>query len=105
MLTTGKQTTENGSFIPLNQALELLRGKRVEIFVVGVGSKENIDISELIQISRKQENVLTSQKFENLVILAEDLAKVVCGKRLYRRKLNKRDFFLGAKICFFLSFL
>lgn len=102
VLIAGKQITENGSFIPLNETSKLLRNKGVEIFVVGVGFKENIDISELIQISGKPENVLTSEKFENLVILAEDLAKVVCGKRFYYR--NWRDF-VGANNCFFLSFL
>lgn len=89
VLIAGKQITENGSFIPLNETSKLLRNKSVEIFVVGVGFKENIDISELIQISGKPENVLTSEKFENLVILAEDLAKVVCGKKFYRRKWNE----------------
>ncbi|KAK2564857.1 Collagen alpha-1(XIV) chain, partial [Acropora cervicornis] len=93
VLIAGKQTsqtTENDSFIRLNETSELLRNKSVEIFVVGVGFKENIDISELIQISGKPENVLTSEKFENLVILAEDLAKVVCGKRFYHRNWNER---------------
>lgn len=106
MLIAGKQTsqtTENESFIRLNETSELLRNKSVEIFVVGVGFKENIDISELIQISGKPENVLTSEKFENLVILAEDLAKVVCGKRFIAEN-GMRDF-VGANICFFLSFL
>ena len=104
VLIAGKQITENGSFIPLNETSKLLRNKSVKIFVVGVGFKENIDISELIQISGKPENVLTSEKFENLVILAEDLAKVVCGKRLYIAENGMRDF-VGANICFFLSFL
>ena len=104
VLIAGKQITENGSFIPLNETSKLLRNKSVEIFVVGVGFKENIDISELIQVSGKPENVLTSEKFENLVILAEDLAKVVCGKRFYRRKWNEGFLWVLTSAFFFLFF-
>ncbi|XP_068670645.1 matrilin-3-like [Montipora foliosa] len=82
LLTAGKQTTEQGSFTPLSEASKPLLDKGVGIYVVGVGSKENIDINELVQISGRKENVLTSEMFKDLVMLAEDLAKVICGMKI-----------------------
>ena len=81
VFTAGKQTTDQGSFRPLNEASKPLRDKGIEIYVVGVGSDEEIDVNELIQIAGKKENVLTTDRFEDLVILAEDIAKVACGMK------------------------
>lgn len=47
---------------------------------MGVGS--DIDEDELIQIAGTQENVLTTDLFEELVVLAEDVSKVICGKKI-----------------------
>ena len=88
VLTAGKQTTEQGSFTPLSEASKPLLDKGVGIYVVGVGSKENIDINELVQISGRKENVLTSEMFKDLVMLAEDLAKVICGEETLLSKCN-----------------
>lgn len=81
VFTAGKQTTDQGSFTSLSEASKPLRDKGIEIYVVGVGSQEEIDVNELIQIAGKEENVLTTDRFEELVILAEDIAKVACGMK------------------------
>lgn len=65
----------------MNEASQPLRDKGIKIYVVGVGSKEDIDEDELIQIAGTQENVLTTDLFEELVVLAEDVTKVICGKK------------------------
>ena len=81
MLTAGKQTKDQGSFTPLREASQPLRDKGIQIYVVGVGSDEDIDMDELNQIAGKQENVLRTQHFKELVLLAEDISKVACGKK------------------------
>ena len=81
MLTAGKQTTDQGSFTPLREASKPLQDKGIEIYVVGIGSNKEVDVNELTQIAGKQENVLTTERFEELVILAEEVSKVACGKR------------------------
>ena len=37
-------------------------------------------MDELIDIAGAQENVLTTEFFDELVVLAEDVSKVACGK-------------------------
>lgn len=65
----------------MNEASQPLRDKGIKIYVIGVGSKEDIDEDELIQIAGTQENVLTTDLFDELVVLAEDVTKVICGKK------------------------
>jgi len=49
---------------------------------VGLGSDDDIDVTELIQIAGTQENVVTTDVFGELVALAEEVSKVVCGKEI-----------------------
>ena len=90
----------------MNEASQPLRDKGIKIYVVGVGSKEDIDEDELIQIAGTQENVLTTDLFEELVVLAEDVTKVICGKKkkhnsyllcLQATEINKRND--GNEVC------
>jgi len=79
LLTTGKQTKDRGRFTPLREASQPIRDKGVNIYVVGLGSDDDIDVNELIQIAGTQENVVTADVFGELVALAEEVSKVVCG--------------------------
>lgn len=96
MLTAGKQTTDQGSFTPLREASKPLQDKGIEIYVVGIGSNKEMDVNELTQIAGKPENVLTTERFEELVILAEEVSKVACGKRWCKKTL----FMYLQSICF-----
>lgn len=92
LLTAGKQTKDQSSFKPLREASQPLRDKGIKIYVVGVRSDEDVDEDELIQISGSQGNVLTTDTFEELVVLAEDISKVICGKLIFiKRKLTFRS--------------
>lgn len=82
LLTAGIQTKDQGSFTPLREVSEPLRDKGVKIYVVGVGSDDDIDVNELIQIAGSQENVVTIDLFEELVALAEEVSKVACGRKI-----------------------
>lgn len=82
LLTNGKQTKDQGRFTPLREASQPLRNKGVKIYVVGVGSDDDIDVNELIQIAGSHENVITTDLFEELVVLAEEVSKVVCGRKI-----------------------
>ncbi|XP_078378186.1 von Willebrand factor A domain-containing protein 2-like isoform X2 [Oculina patagonica] len=86
LLTAGKQTQDQGSFTSLKEASQPLRDKGIKIYVVGVGSDEDIDEDELIEIAGTQENVLTTDLFEELVVLAEDVSKVICGIKIFERR-------------------
>lgn len=82
LLTTGKQTKDQGRFTPLREVSQSLRDKGVKIYVVGLGSDDDIDVNELIQIAGSQEYVVTTDLFEELVALAEEVSKVVCGREI-----------------------
>lgn len=49
---------------------------------MGVGSDDDIDVNELIQIAGSQENVVTIDLFEELVALAEEVSKIACGRKI-----------------------
>lgn len=49
---------------------------------MGLGSDDDIDVNELIQIAGSQEYVVTTDLFEELVALAEEVSKVVCGREI-----------------------
>jgi len=49
---------------------------------VGLGSDDDTDVNELIQIAGAHENVVTTDLVEELVPLAEEIAKVVCGRKI-----------------------
>ena len=75
------QTKDAGLFTPLSQASQPLRNKGVEIYVLGVGTEQDLDVKELIQVTGKLENVLTTDNFGELTALAEDVSKVACGEQ------------------------
>ena len=91
VLTAGKQTTNQGSFTPLREASKPLQDKGIEIYVVGIGSNKEMDVNEMTQIAGKQENVLTTERFEELAILAEEVSKVACGKRWCKKHFVRND--------------
>lgn len=79
LLTTGKQTKDQGRLTSLREVSQSLRDRGVKIYVVGLGSIDDIDVNELIQIGGSQEYVVTTDLSEELVALAEEVSKVVCG--------------------------
>lgn len=66
----------------LREVSQSLRDRGVKIYVVGLGSIDDIDVNELIQIGGSQEYVVTTDLSEELVALAEEVSKVVCGKEV-----------------------
>ena len=59
---------------------------------MGLGSDDDIDVNELIQIAGAHENVVTTDLFEELVPLAEEIAKVVCGRKMHVSYLPNKVF-------------
>ena len=64
------------------EASQPLIDKGVNIYVVGLGSDDDIDVNELIQIAGSRENVVTTDLFEELVALSEEVSKVACGRKI-----------------------
>ncbi|XP_022779349.1 collagen alpha-6(VI) chain-like isoform X2 [Stylophora pistillata] len=79
LLNAGKQTGPLGSLTSLQEASKPLRNKGINIYVVAVGNKKDIDEDELVEITGTPENVLTTESFDQLVNLAEEVSKVACG--------------------------
>jgi len=65
---------------PLSLATKDLRIKDVDIFAVGIPNVSDVDFNELSDIVTKPENAMTAKTYDEAHILAEDVAKMACGK-------------------------
>ena len=82
MITTGKQTTDQGAYTPLDEASARLQTKGTAVFVLGIG--KDVDTSELNQIASGPKNVFTVDSFEDLNDKANGVKRGICilGKSL-----------------------
>ena len=69
MITTGKQTTDQGVYTPLQD-------KGAAVFVLGIG--KDVDPSELKQIASGPNNVFTVGSFDDLDTKANEAKKGIC---------------------------
>lgn len=65
---------------PLNLATKDLRIKDVDIFAVGIPKVSDVDVNELSDIATAPENAMTAKTYNDAHVLAEDVAKMACGR-------------------------
>ena len=87
MITTGKQTTDEGPSTPLDVASSRLQSKGAAVFVLGIG--KDVDPSELNQIASGPKNVFTVDLFEDLDDKADELKRGICVLGIW--SLNQTD--------------
>ena len=76
MITTGKQTADQGVYTPLDIASSRLQRKGAAVFVLGIG--KDVDNSELKQIASGPKTVFTVESFEELNNKANEAKKGIC---------------------------
>ena len=82
MITTGKQTTDEGPYTPLDVASSRLQSKGAAVFVLGIG--KDVEPSELIQIASGPKNMFTVDSFEDLNDKANELKRGICILGMYK---------------------
>ena len=82
MITTGKQTTDEGPYTPLDVASSRLQSKGAAVFVLGIG--KDVEPSELNQIASGPKNVFTVDSFEDLNDKAKELKRGICILGMYK---------------------
>ena len=87
MITTGKQTRDEGLSTPLDVASSRLQSKGAAVFVLGIG--KDVDPSELNQIASGPKNVFTVDLFEDLDDKADELKRGICVLGIW--SLNQTD--------------
>ena len=76
VITTGKQTTNQGVYMPLDLASFLLQSKGAAVFVLGIG--KDVDNSELNDIASSPGNVFTVDSFQDLDKKANEIKRGIC---------------------------
>ena len=76
VITTGKQTTEEGPFTPLDEASARLQKKGAAVFVLGIG--KDVDPSELDQIASGPDNVFTMDSSDELDEKSDEVKRGIC---------------------------
>ena len=76
MITTGKQTTDQGVYTPLDIASSRLQSKGAAVFVLGIG--KDVDSSELSQIASEPNNVFRVDSFKDLYNKANEAKRGIC---------------------------
>ena len=75
-MTDGKQTTDRGSYTPLEVVSSRLMNKGAAVFALGIGP--NVEVSELGKIASNPENVVTIDSFEDLTDKVKDFRDGFC---------------------------
>jgi len=76
VITTGKQTTDEGPYTPLDEVSSRLQSKGAAVFVLGIG--KDVEPLELNQIASGSKNVFTVDSFEDLDDKADELKRGIC---------------------------
>ena len=76
MITTGKQSKEQGTPTPLDEASSRLQSKGAAVFVLGIG--DDVDSSELNQIASGPKNVFRVDSFADLDEKSNDYKRGIC---------------------------
>ena len=76
MITTGKQSRDQGFPTPLDEASSRLQSKGAAVFVLGIG--DDVDPSELNQIASGPKNVFRVDSFADLDEKSNDYKRGIC---------------------------
>ena len=76
MITTGKQSKDQGTPTPLDVASSRLQSKGAAVFVLGIG--EDVDPSELNQIASAPMNVFRVDSFADLDEKSNEYKRGIC---------------------------
>ena len=76
VITTGKQTTDQGLYTPLDIASSRLQKKGAAVFVLGIG--KDVDTSELTEIASSPVNVFTVDSFRDLYRKTDEAKRGIC---------------------------
>lgn len=76
VITTGKQTTDQGVLTDLGVASSRLQSKGAPVFSLGIG--EDLDISELGKIASGPDNVFSVDSFEDLDDKVKEIKRGLC---------------------------
>ena len=76
VITTGKQTADQGVYIPLEIASSRLQSKGAAVFVLGVGG--DVDVSELNEIASSPNNVFNVDSFKDLDAAVKIIRGGIC---------------------------
>ena len=76
VITTGKQTTDQGAYTPLDVASYRLQSKGAPVFILGIG--KDVDTSELNKIASGPNNVFRVDSFEDLDGNANVIKRGIC---------------------------
>ena len=76
MITTGKQSKDQGTPTPLDEASSRLQSKGAAVFVLGIG--DDVDPSELNQIASGPKNVFRVDSFADLDEKSNEYKRGVC---------------------------
>lgn len=76
VITTGKQTTDQGVLTDLGVASSRLQSKGAAVFSLGIG--EDLDTSELGKIASGPDNVFSVDSFEDLDDKVKEIKRGLC---------------------------
>ena len=76
VITTGKQTADQGLYTPLDVASSRIQSKGAAVFVLGIG--KDVDTSELTEIASSPDNIFTVDSFKDLHREADEAKRGIC---------------------------
>ena len=76
IIISGKQTTDEGPYTPLDEVSSRLQRKGAAVFVLGVGKE--VDPLELSKIASASDNVFRVDSFEDLDDKANSIKRGIC---------------------------
>ena len=76
VITTGKQTADQGLYTPLDVASSRIQSKGAALFVLGIG--KDVDTSELTEIASSPDNIFTVDSFKDLHREADEAKRGIC---------------------------
>lgn len=87
VITTGRQTTGQGVYTPLDIASSRLKSKGAAVFVLSIG--KDVDSSELNQIASAPGNIFKVDTFRDLYGQANEAKRGICILGMAWNKLIK----------------
>ena len=76
VITTGKQTADQGLYTPLDIASSRIQSKGAAVFVLGIG--KDVDNSELTEIASSPDNIFAVDSFKDLHRKADEAKRGIC---------------------------
>lgn len=76
VITTGKQTKDQGVYTPLDVASNRIQSEESPVFSLGIG--KDVDSSELDKIASEPDNVFTVDSYQELDNKVKDVKRALC---------------------------